>query len=105
MTEAVVTLGCRLNLAESETIRGLIAGAERPTVVVNSCAVTAEAVAIAASTAAAANRDRRSSPPSSVDSTSGGPAALKLSLLVVLCVVLRMLMPAFATPEERSNRE
>ncbi len=44
MTEAVVTLGCRLNLAESETIRGLIAGAERPTVVVNSCAVTAEAV-------------------------------------------------------------
>ena len=44
MSEAVVTLGCRLNLAESETIRGLISGAERPTVVVNSCAVTAEAV-------------------------------------------------------------
>ena len=44
MSEAVVTLGCRLNLAESETIRRLIAGAERPTVVVNSCAVTAEAV-------------------------------------------------------------
>ena len=43
-SEAVVTLGCRLNLAESETIRGLIAGADRPTVVVNSCAVTAEAV-------------------------------------------------------------
>ncbi|MEI6643624.1 MAG: MiaB/RimO family radical SAM methylthiotransferase [Novosphingobium sp.] len=40
----MVTLGCRLNLAESETIRGLIAGAERQTVVVNSCAVTAEAV-------------------------------------------------------------
>lgn len=40
----MVTLGCRLNLAESETIRGLIAGAERRTVVVNSCAVTAEAV-------------------------------------------------------------
>ncbi|KUR71613.1 2-methylthioadenine synthase [Novosphingobium fuchskuhlense] len=44
MTESVVTLGCRLNLAESETIRDLIAVAERPTVVVNSCAVTAEAV-------------------------------------------------------------
>ena len=44
VNEAVVTLGCRLNLAESETIRGLITGAERPTVVVNSCAVTAEAV-------------------------------------------------------------
>ena len=44
MSKAVVTLGCRLNLAESETIRGLIAGADRHTVVVNSCAVTAEAV-------------------------------------------------------------
>lgn len=44
MTQSVVTLGCRLNLAESETIRGLIAGAEQRTVVVNSCAVTAEAV-------------------------------------------------------------
>ncbi|WP_421854635.1 MiaB/RimO family radical SAM methylthiotransferase [Novosphingobium sp.] len=44
MTDGVVTLGCRLNLAESETIRSLIAGAERRTVVVNSCAVTAEAV-------------------------------------------------------------
>ncbi len=44
MSETVVTLGCRLNLAESETIRGLSAGTERRTVVVNSCAVTAEAV-------------------------------------------------------------
>jgi threonylcarbamoyladenosine tRNA methylthiotransferase MtaB len=40
----VVTLGCRLNLAESEAIRAFVAGAEQPTVVVNSCAVTAEAV-------------------------------------------------------------
>jgi threonylcarbamoyladenosine tRNA methylthiotransferase MtaB len=38
----VVTLGCRLNIAESETIRGLIAG--RDLVVVNSCAVTNAAV-------------------------------------------------------------
>lgn len=44
MSDSVVTLGCRLNLAESETIRGLIGGAEQRTVVVNSCAVTAEAV-------------------------------------------------------------
>lgn len=44
MNDSVVTLGCRLNLAESETIRSLIAGAEQRTVVVNSCAVTAEAV-------------------------------------------------------------
>lgn len=40
----VVTLGCRLNLAESEAIRAMLAGAAGRTVVVNSCAVTAEAV-------------------------------------------------------------
>ncbi|WP_281191358.1 MiaB/RimO family radical SAM methylthiotransferase [Novosphingobium capsulatum] len=40
----VVTLGCRMNLSESETIRHLLAAAPTPTVVVNSCAVTAEAV-------------------------------------------------------------
>src|SRR5690606_24642541 len=39
----VISLGCRLNIAESETIRALLAG-ERDVVVVNSCAVTAEAV-------------------------------------------------------------
>jgi threonylcarbamoyladenosine tRNA methylthiotransferase MtaB len=39
----VVSLGCRLNLAESESLRGLL-GQERDLVVVNSCAVTAEAV-------------------------------------------------------------
>jgi threonylcarbamoyladenosine tRNA methylthiotransferase MtaB len=39
----VITLGCRLNLAESERIRALLAN-EPNLVVVNSCAVTAEAV-------------------------------------------------------------
>ncbi|MDD3799738.1 MAG: tRNA (N(6)-L-threonylcarbamoyladenosine(37)-C(2))-methylthiotransferase MtaB [Novosphingobium sp.] len=39
----VISLGCRLNIAESETIRSLLA-AESDVVVVNSCAVTAEAV-------------------------------------------------------------
>jgi threonylcarbamoyladenosine tRNA methylthiotransferase MtaB len=39
----VISLGCRLNIAESETIRALLAG-EQDVVVVNSCAVTAEAV-------------------------------------------------------------
>jgi len=39
----VISLGCRLNIAESETIRALLAGT-RDVVVVNSCAVTAEAV-------------------------------------------------------------
>lgn len=43
MTVEVATLGCRLNLAESEAIRAMLAGGE-PTVVVNSCAVTAEAM-------------------------------------------------------------
>ena len=38
----LVTLGCRLNLAESEAIRAMTAG--RDVVVVNSCAVTHEAV-------------------------------------------------------------
>lgn len=39
----VVTLGCRLNLAESEAIRAMLPG-DSGVVVVNSCAVTAEAV-------------------------------------------------------------
>jgi len=43
-SETVVTLGCRLNLAESETIRTMLAGAPGHQVVVNTCAVTAEAV-------------------------------------------------------------
>lgn len=38
----IVNLGCRLNLAEGESIRALLVG--RDTVVVNSCAVTNEAV-------------------------------------------------------------
>jgi threonylcarbamoyladenosine tRNA methylthiotransferase MtaB len=41
-TAEVISLGCRLNLAESEHIRGLLAGED--VVVINSCAVTAEAV-------------------------------------------------------------
>lgn len=39
----VISLGCRLNIAESERIRALLAG-EDDIVVVNSCAVTTEAV-------------------------------------------------------------
>jgi len=42
--DQVITLGCRLNLAESEAIRAMLASAPGQTVVVNSCAVTAEAV-------------------------------------------------------------
>ena len=39
----VVSLGCRLNIAESERIRAMLAG-ERDIVVINSCAVTLDAV-------------------------------------------------------------
>jgi threonylcarbamoyladenosine tRNA methylthiotransferase MtaB len=39
----VISLGCRLNLSESETIGTLVAG-ERDLIVINSCAVTSEAV-------------------------------------------------------------
>jgi threonylcarbamoyladenosine tRNA methylthiotransferase MtaB len=39
----VITLGCRLNMAESEAMRAL-AGGEEDLVIVNSCAVTNEAV-------------------------------------------------------------
>jgi threonylcarbamoyladenosine tRNA methylthiotransferase MtaB len=39
----IVTLGCRLNMAESEAMRAL-AGGQDDLVIVNSCAVTAEAV-------------------------------------------------------------
>ena len=43
MTAEVISLGCRMNLAEGERIRAMLGG-ERETVVINSCAVTAEAV-------------------------------------------------------------
>lgn len=53
----VITLGCRLNLAESERIRAMIAG-EDNLVVVNSCAVTSEAVRQTRQAIRRARRDR-----------------------------------------------
>ncbi|MDO7842806.1 tRNA (N(6)-L-threonylcarbamoyladenosine(37)-C(2))-methylthiotransferase MtaB [Sphingomonas immobilis] len=53
----IVSLGCRLNIAESETIRALLG--QRDTVVVNSCAVTNAAVS---ETRAAIRRARRERP-------------------------------------------
>jgi threonylcarbamoyladenosine tRNA methylthiotransferase MtaB len=53
----VVTLGCRLNIAESETIRAL--AGDRDMVVVNSCGVTNEAMR---QTRAAVRRARRDRP-------------------------------------------
>ncbi len=42
MTAEIITFGCRLNIADSEAIRALGPGDD--TIIVNSCAVTAEAV-------------------------------------------------------------
>ena len=53
----IVTLGCRLNIAESETIRALVQG--RDMIVINSCAVTNSAVR---ETRAAIRRARRDRP-------------------------------------------
>ncbi|MEG3165755.1 tRNA (N(6)-L-threonylcarbamoyladenosine(37)-C(2))-methylthiotransferase MtaB [Sphingomonas sp. PB2P19] len=53
---AVISLGCRLNIAESETIRTLVAG--RDMVVVNSCAVTNAAVKATRVAIRRAKRDR-----------------------------------------------
>lgn len=53
----MITLGCRLNIAESETIRAMLGS--RDVVVVNSCAVTNEAVK---ATRAAIRRARRQRP-------------------------------------------
>jgi threonylcarbamoyladenosine tRNA methylthiotransferase MtaB len=58
VTAQVVSLGCRMNLAEGERIRALLGG-EPDTVVINSCAVTAEAVR---QTRQAVRRARRARP-------------------------------------------
>ncbi len=52
----VISLGCRLNIAESETIRTLIAGTDM--VVINSCAVTNAAVKQSRAAVRRARRDR-----------------------------------------------
>lgn len=57
MTMEVVTLGCRLNIAESERIRALFSPSE-DLVVVNSCAVTSEAVRQTRQAIRKARRDR-----------------------------------------------
>jgi threonylcarbamoyladenosine tRNA methylthiotransferase MtaB len=54
----VISLGCRLNISESEQIRAML-GQERDLVVVNSCAVTSEAVR---QTRQAIRRARRAHP-------------------------------------------
>ena len=53
----VISLGCRLNLSESEELRGILAQ-EGDLVVINSCAVTAEAVRQTRQAIRRARRDR-----------------------------------------------
>lgn len=52
----VISLGCRLNIAESETIRAMVD--DRELVVINTCAVTNEAVKQARAAIRRARRDR-----------------------------------------------
>jgi threonylcarbamoyladenosine tRNA methylthiotransferase MtaB len=54
----VVTFGCRLNSYESEVVRGLAHAGDRPLVVVNTCAVTAEAERQARQTIRRLRRER-----------------------------------------------
>ncbi|SCW52505.1 threonylcarbamoyladenosine tRNA methylthiotransferase MtaB [Sphingobium faniae] len=53
----IITLGCRLNIAESEAIREMTAGQD-DLIVINSCAVTAEAVRQARQAIRRARRER-----------------------------------------------
>ena len=53
----IITMGCRLNIAESEAIRQMAAGQD-DLIVVNSCAVTAEAVRQTRQAIRRAKRDR-----------------------------------------------
>lgn len=67
----VITLGCRLNLAESEGLRQSLAG-RSDVVIVNSCAVTAEA---SRSTRQAIRRARRERPDARIIVTGCGVTA------------------------------
>ncbi|GGD89666.1 tRNA (N(6)-L-threonylcarbamoyladenosine(37)-C(2))-methylthiotransferase MtaB [Tsuneonella deserti] len=58
MTAQVISLGCRMNLTEGERISSLLSG-ERDTIVINSCAVTGEAMR---QTRQAIRRARRARP-------------------------------------------
>ena len=58
MSVDVVTFGCRLNAYESEVIRGAASSADGDTIVINSCAVTAEAVRQARQTIRKLKRER-----------------------------------------------
>jgi threonylcarbamoyladenosine tRNA methylthiotransferase MtaB len=58
MSLDVVTFGCRLNIAESEVIRGVATAAASDAIVINTCAVTGEAVKQARQAIRRARRER-----------------------------------------------
>ena len=60
MSAEIITFGCRLNAADSQAMRAL--AGERDAVIVNTCAVTAEAVAEARKAIRRARRDRPDAP-------------------------------------------
>lgn len=64
----IITLGCRLNIAESETLRQRLAG-QKDVVLVNSCAVTSEAMS---QTRKAIRRARRRRPDARIIVTGCG---------------------------------
>jgi threonylcarbamoyladenosine tRNA methylthiotransferase MtaB len=82
----VITLGCRLNFAESEAIR-LLAGGEDDLVVVNSCAVTNEAVR---QTRQAIRRAKRARPDARVMVT-GCAAQIEPEMFAAMPEVARVL--------------
>jgi len=75
----VISLGCRLNLSESEDLRAMLA-AEPDLVVINSCAVTSEAVR---QTRQAIRRARRANPDARLIVT-GGAAEVERAALSAL---------------------
>jgi threonylcarbamoyladenosine tRNA methylthiotransferase MtaB len=88
-----VTLGCRLNFAESEAMRRAMSG-EREQVIVNSCAVTSEAVR---QTRQAIRRARRERPEAEIIA-SGCAVQLDPEAFRKMPEVNRILLRDFARP-------
>ena len=97
MNAEVISLGCRLNIAESETIRALLAGAGE-VVVINSCAVTGEAVR---QTRQAIRRTRKARPEARLLVT-GCAAEIERDQLTAMAEV-DGLVPNAAKLDARSN--
>jgi threonylcarbamoyladenosine tRNA methylthiotransferase MtaB len=93
MSVETITLGCRLNFAESEAMKGLLAS-DRERVIVNSCAVTAEAVR---QTRQAIRRARREKPLAEIIAT-GCAVQLDPAAFRAMPEVDRIQLKDFARP-------